>query len=84
MKKARRPGIGALLFTLAFVVMSIIGIPLTGWGQACSGFTDDFETGMDGWSTAVYPGGEAAGDWWHVTGLNSHSPANSLWFGSEG
>lgn len=45
-------------------------------------FTDDMESGINGWTTEMYDG--APDDLWHQTELNCNSPTHSWWCGIEG
>jgi hypothetical protein len=45
-------------------------------------FSDDMESGINGWTTEMYGG--APDDLWHQTELNCNSPTHSWWCGIEG
>ena len=45
-------------------------------------FTDDMESGINGWTTEMYGG--APDDLWHQTELNCNSPTHSWWCGIDG
>jgi hypothetical protein len=45
-------------------------------------FSDDMESGINGWTTEMYGG--APDDLWHQSELNCNSPTHSWWCGIEG